>query len=136
MEDNIFKPRELSEEERIEINENDDDESVLIANTNQILTSVGIAFKQIISMEELARVAPSMFVAVVESLYKMKIDGIIRNPQTKADYIQNAQLMINSLSDQLKVDLSYITGEMIVLGNKEALSNLVSIFMRLLSLTG
>jgi hypothetical protein len=77
-----------------------------------------------------------MFVAVVESLYKMKIDGIIRNPQTKADYIQNAQLMINSLSDQLKVDLSYITGEMIVLGNKEALSNLVSIFMRLLSLTG
>jgi hypothetical protein len=126
----------LPQEGRGENNENNEDESILLTNTNRILTSVGIAFKQINSLEELARVAPSMFVAVVESLYKIKIDGIIRNPQTKADYVNNAQLMIDSLSEQLKVDLSYITGDMIVDGNKEALTNLVNIFMRLLSLTG
>jgi hypothetical protein len=113
-----------------------DDDSILIANTNKILTSLGIAFKQIISMDSFVHVAPSMFVAIVESLFKMKIDGIIRSPRSKSDYIHNAQLMIDCLSEQLKLDLSYITGEMIVEGNTEALSNLVSICLRLLTLTG
>lgn len=116
--------------------EDDDDESVLIANTNKVLTSLGIATKHILSMEELRRVAPSMFVGVVEALFKMKIDGIIRSPQSKQDYIHNAQLMIDYLSEQMQLDVSYITGDLIWEGNFEALSNLVSIFLRLLSLTG
>jgi hypothetical protein len=128
----VYRRRPSSEDK----GDRGDDDSILIANTNKILTSLGIAFKQIISMDSFVHVSPSMFVAIVESLFKMKIDGIIRSPRSKSDYIHNAQLMIDCLSEQLKLDLSYITGEMIVEGNTEALSNLVSICLRLLTLTG
>lgn len=77
-----------------------------------------------------------MFVPIVEGFFKVKIDGIIRNPQSKEDYIHNAQLTIDCLSELMKVDLTYITGEMIWEGNREAISNLVSIFLRLLKITG
>jgi hypothetical protein len=113
---------------------NSDSKSVLIADTNKLLSAVGIGAKKITSMEELIRVAPSMFVAIFEALYHMKIDGVVRNPQTREDYIANAQLVIDNLSDQINIDLTHIGGESIVAGDFDALSNLVHIFVRIVSL--
>lgn len=113
----------------------DDDSSVLLSNTNKLLSAVGISAKKIISTEELSRVASSMIVAVFESLFHQKIDGIVRNPTSIKHYERNAQLVIDSLSDQIQLDLQHITGKSIVSGDLRVLSNLVHILVRIVSLT-
>jgi len=111
------------------------DANHLIDNVNRLLAEVGIEAKAIDSFDELKRVAPSMFVAVYESLYHNRIDEIIRAPRTLADYERNAQVVIDHLSEQIHVDLAHITGKSIVEGNFESLSNLTHIFLRIVSLT-
>lgn len=113
----------------------DDDSSVLIANTNKLLSAVGISAKKISTTDELSRVASSLIVAVFESLFHQRVDGIIRNPRSKDDYERNAQLIIDSLSDQIQVDLKHITGRSIVSGDLRVLSNLIHILVRIVSLT-
>lgn len=113
----------------------DDDTSVLLANTNKLLTAVGISAKRIESTEELSRVASSLFVAVYESLFHQKIPGVIRNPVSRSEFERNAQLVIDSLSDQIQLDLKHITGRSIVGGDLRVLSNLVHILVRIVSLT-
>ena len=113
----------------------DDDSSVLLTNTNKLLQAVGISAKRIESTDELSRVASSLFVAVYESLFHQRINGIVRYPRTKDDYERNAQLVINCLSDQIQLDLKHITGRSIVSGDLRVLSNLVHILVRIVSLT-
>ncbi len=111
------------------------DTVALLSNTNKLLLAVGITAKTINSIEELTRVASSMFVAIFESLFHTRIDGIIRNPTSKTDYEENAQLVVDNLSDQIQMDLKHITGESIVKGDLRALSNLVHILVRIVSIT-
>lgn len=118
-----------------EVPTSDDDSSVLLSNTNKLLTAVGISAKKIVSTEELSRVASSLIVAVFESLFHQKITGIVRNPQSTEHYEQNAQLVIDCLSDQIQLDLQHITGKSIVSGDLRVLSNLVHILVRIVSLT-
>lgn len=113
----------------------DDDSSVLLSNTNKLLSAVGISAKKISTTDELSRVASSLIVAVFESLFHQRVDGVIRNPRSKEDYEKNAQLIIDSLSDQIQVDLKHITGRSIVSGDLRVLSNLVHILVRIVSLT-
>lgn len=113
----------------------DDDSSILLSNTNKLLTAVGISSKKILSTEEMSRVASSLFVAVFESLFHQRIKGVIRTPQSEKDYEHNAQLVIDSLSDQIQLDLRHITGKSIVSGDIRVLSNLVHILVRIVSLT-
>ena len=120
----------LSSPSSIDTEEN----SVLIANTNKLLSAVGIRAKHIFSVDELCRVAPSMFVAVFEALYQMRIEDVVRQPRSREDYIRNAQLVIDQLSDQIGIDLVHITGASIVDGDLDALNNLVHIFNRIVSL--
>lgn len=109
--------------------------SMLLQNTNNLLKHVGISAKKISSVAELSRVASSMFVAVYESLFHVRLDGIIRSPQTKDEYAENAQRVIDGLSQQIHLNLQHITGKGIVGGDIRALSNLVHIFVRLVSVT-
>lgn len=118
-----------------EVPTSDDDSSVLLSNTNKLLFAVGISAKKIVSTEELSRVASSMIVAIFESLFHQRIDGIIRNPTSIHHYERNAQLVIDSLSDQIQLDLQHITGKSIVKGDLRVLSNLVHILVRIVSLT-
>lgn len=46
-------------------------------------------------MGELVKVASSMFVAVFESLFHVRLEGIIRNPQSRDEYAHNAQRVID-----------------------------------------
>lgn len=117
-------------------NENDEeDTAILLAETNKLLSAVGISAKKILSIEELARVASSMFVAVFESLFRFRVEGINRNPRSREDYAANAQHVINHVSEQIQMDLKHISGHAIVDGEFRALSNLVHIFVRILSIT-
>lgn len=109
--------------------------SRLIASTNKLLADVGIERKKITSKEELVRVAPSMVVVVFEALCHTRIEDIERNPTTRKHYENNAQLVIDNLSDQINIPLTHISGKSIVEGDLRALSNLVYIFKRIVTLT-
>ena len=102
---------------------------------NTLLTTVGIDSKRIASLEELTRVASSMFVAVFESLFQVRLEGIIRHPYTMTDYKINAQLVVDGLSHQIQTDLQHISGESIVNGDIRSVSNLVNILYRCVNMT-
>ena len=67
------------------------DYDALLSDTNDVLTAVGISSKYIKSIEELARVASSMFVAIFESMFHKRLDGIVRFPKTLREYAHNSQ---------------------------------------------
>lgn len=111
------------------------DSPSLLANTNKLLEWVNIMNKPILSLDELFRVSSSLFVAVFESLFRMQIPGVNRQPKLRNDYIHNAQLVVDHLSEQIQMDLKHITGNAIVDGDKRVLSNLVHILVRIVSIT-
>jgi hypothetical protein len=108
---------------------------VLLSNANRLLAAVGIVSKEIISPEELARVASSMFVAVLESLFHRRIDGINRNPQKDVDYAENAQIAIDYISRRIQMDLKHISGKEIASGDLTSISNLINILLWITSIT-
>ena len=90
---------------------------------------MGITTKKIASIQELTRVASSMFVAVFEALFHVRLTGIVRQPTTKEDYEFNVQRVIDGLGAQINMNLQHIPGRAIVQGDIRALSNLVHIFV-------
>lgn len=107
----------------------------ILEETNSLLLAVGISAKQISSIEELSRVASSMFVAIYESLFHIRLDDIVRNPQSKDEYVHNAQLVIDGLSEQIQMDLQHITGGSIANGDIRAISHLVNLLTRIVAIT-
>jgi hypothetical protein len=107
----------------------------LMNDTNRLLSAIGISAKQISSIEELSRVASSMIVAVYESVFETRLDNIIRNPESRAQYVHNAQIVINELSDRIQMDLAHITGESVVNGDFISISHLVNLFTRVVIIT-
>lgn len=112
------------------------DYTMLLFNTNNLLTAAGITAKKIKTIGELTRVASSMFVAVYESLFHVRVEGIIRSPKSKEDYVSNVQKVIDGLSGQIQMDLQHIKGNLIVEGDVRSLSNLIHIFIRIIAITG
>ena len=113
------------------------DHELLLHNTNQMLSLIGINRhgKKIMSIEELQRVASSMFVAIYESLFQERIDGIIRNPQAIEDYEENAQMIVDRVGDRIHMGLQHITGAAITEGDLMAILNLINIFTRIANIT-
>lgn len=111
------------------------EDAELLDEVNSLLVAVGISSKRISSLDELTRVASSMFVAIFESLFQVRLEGIIRNPYTTMDYVINAQLVVDGLSHQIQMDLQHISGESIVNGDVRALSNLIHILYRCVNMT-
>ena len=61
------------------------------------------------------------------------LTDVIRKPRTFKQEVHNAQLVINTLSqDVLNVSLSHIQGENIVNGDRETIGNLLEVFKGLL----
>ena len=59
--------------------------------------------------------------------------GVVRNPRTAKEEIHNAQLVIDTLSqDVLNASLSHIQGEHLVNGDRETIANLLEVFKGLL----
>ena len=73
----------------------DDDPSTVLSNTNNLLSVVGISTKKVTSFADLVEDASSIFVAVFESLFHVRLEGIIRSPQNGEEYAHNAQQVID-----------------------------------------
>ena len=85
----------------------DDDPSVVLQNTNSLLSIVGISAKKVTSIGELTRVASSMFVAIFESLFHVRMDHIIRNPQTR----EEVQILSPSISILYSSSLTFFLSD-------------------------
>lgn len=108
---------------------------LLLHNTNQMLSSIGINAKKIMSIDELQRVASSMFVAIYESLFHERVAGINRHPNAIEDYEENAQMIIDRVGSRIHMDLQHITGTAITSGDLMAILNLINIFTRIANIT-
>eukprot|EP01041_Mallomonas_annulata_P007572 gene7572-15525_t len=106
----------------------------LVNNINKLLEFAGLN-KLITDVEELIRVSSSMFVAIFEALFQVKLDGIRRTPMAFEDYVHNAQLVVNGISQQIQMNLQHISGKAIVCGDLQSLSNLSNVFLRVINIT-
>jgi hypothetical protein len=84
------------------------DANELLDRTDAILAQVGQhGFKDI---EELQRLACSMFVYLFESIFD-RLEGVERRPRLKAEYAYNADLVIHAFENIVGVNLADISGE-------------------------
>ncbi|XP_034385720.1 centrosomal protein of 95 kDa-like isoform X3 [Cyclopterus lumpus] len=75
----------------------------------------------------------NVFIALYENILGEKVPDYITVPCSQEDNVHNVQSVIDSLSlDYLQISLSHITGENVVSGDKESISNLLEIFDGLL----
>lgn len=96
--------------------------------TNSLLREVGISTKYI-TLGELQESASSMFVAIFEALYDVRLEGVVRKPTKSSDYVHNAQLVLDALSQSLKgVNVGHITAHGICSGDVVEIQHLVEIF--------
>lgn len=113
-------------------------ENELLRNTNKMLNNAGLVdtLNAVKSIEELQKVASSMFVAVYEARFHIRLEEIIRNPNNELDNIYNSNILLNHLQNRINMKLKHISGLSIAQGNLKALYNLVRIFLHLLNTQG
>ena len=104
----------------------------LLSRTNKLFQYVGIE-KPISTIEEIFSNSSSMFVALIESLFNTRLEKVYRYPSSKADYITNAQLVVDFLSEKAQMELKNISGEAIVDGDNQSISNLVDILIEIVN---
>ncbi|KAK3575142.1 hypothetical protein QTP86_020960 [Hemibagrus guttatus] len=84
-------------------------------------------------IQRLTECDASVFVALYEAILGEKVPDYIVVPKSQEDDIHNVQSVIDSLAlDYLQISLSHITGENIVIGDKDSIRNLLEIFDGLL----
>lgn len=103
----------------------------VLPRANTLLATVGVRSPPIQSLAELQQSASSMFVAVFEAIFQIRLREIIRRPQHRGDWVNNAEVVIGKLRtfplarDRLPAGMS---GEQIVAGDLRAIALLVDVF--------
>lgn len=113
---------------------------------NRLLESVaGIP----LSIHSLDDCVPSLWVALTESLFDIKLAGIYKSHQhlaqgkkqdqeniNKAGLISNSRLVLDTLSELLELDLSHLSAEALANGNPQESKFLIDILYQLAGLMG
>ncbi|CAK9016301.1 Centrosomal protein of 95 kDa (Cep95) (Coiled-coil domain-containing protein 45) [Durusdinium trenchii] len=100
----------------------------IVRRTNELFVKLNITTRPIQAFEELQKSASSMFVAIFETLFNVRLKNVIRKPRVVTDYIANAQLVMTALSESLPIDLSFLSGEAIYHGDPMQIHHMLSIF--------
>ncbi|XP_021350941.1 centrosomal protein of 95 kDa-like [Mizuhopecten yessoensis] len=112
------KSRRLNEEDRR-----------IVSQTNTLLEQLNL-FTPISCVEDLNVLT---YVSLFEGLCGEHLAGIVRNPLTKEDEIQNCQIVIDTLaSDVLHTSLTHISGRQVVEHDRESILHFLEIFSGLL----
>eukprot|EP00514_Thraustochytrium_sp_LLF1b_P013584 CAMPEP_0184542980 /NCGR_PEP_ID=MMETSP0199_2-20130426/2584_1 /TAXON_ID=1112570 /ORGANISM="Thraustochytrium sp., Strain LLF1b" /LENGTH=602 /DNA_ID=CAMNT_0026936945 /DNA_START=109 /DNA_END=1917 /DNA_ORIENTATION=- len=105
----------------------------IVRRTNELFVRLNITTRPIQAFEELQKSASSMFVAIFETLFNVRLKDVIRKPRVVTDYITNAELVMTALSKALPIDLSALSGERIYRGDPVQINEMLSIFESLWS---
>ncbi|GBG29727.1 Centrosomal protein of 95 kDa [Hondaea fermentalgiana] len=100
----------------------------IVQRTNDLFVKLNITTRPIQAFEELQKSASSMFVAIFETLFNVRLKNVIRKPRVVTDYITNANLVMTALSESLPIDLSFLSGEDIYRGDPVQIHHMLSIF--------
>ncbi|XP_026215300.1 centrosomal protein of 95 kDa [Anabas testudineus] len=96
---------------------------------NDLLSKCNINLK----LKKLTDCHANVFISLYENILGENVPDYIAAPRSQEDDIHNVQAVIDSLSlDYLQISLSHITGENVVIGDKESIGNLLEIFDGLL----
>ncbi len=99
---------------------------------NELLVRTGLSAVDLPVEElkaEINRGSSSMFVGLFEATYKVRLEGIIRQPTKEGDYISNAHLVIDALKHYCQQsDVVHIAPVAIAKSNLEAVYDLLRIF--------
>ena len=102
-------------------------EADVLERTNKLISVVGLSAKPIAEISELQQCAASMFVAIFESMFRVRVRDIIRVPTYPEDYKRNAQLIIKALTSAFRVEIPAVTGNLICEGDVKAISDVVDV---------
>ena len=105
----------------------------VLTKTNFLIQTAEVRAEPITSLRELEQCAASMFVAIFESMFRVRLRGIVREPERLQDYAQNAQLVIDAISSAFHVDIRHINGNLICAGHRASISTLVDVFIEILT---
>uniref|UniRef100_A0A7S2WBU4 DUF5745 domain-containing protein n=1 Tax=Mucochytrium quahogii TaxID=96639 RepID=A0A7S2WBU4_9STRA len=122
----LGKKREEQRDE--DMTAKDDFHEAIVRRTNELFVKLNITTRPIQAFEELQKSASSMFVAIFETLFNVRLKNVIRKPRVVTDYITNAELVMTALSESLPVDLSYLSSEAIYRGEPKHIHHMLSIF--------
>jgi len=100
----------------------------IVRRTNELFVKLNITTRPIQAFEELQKSASSMFVAIFETLFNVRLKNVIRKPRVVTDYITNAELVMTALSESLPLDLSFLSGEAIYRGDPHQIDQMLKIF--------
>eukprot|EP00948_MAST-09A_sp_MAST-9A-sp1_P002320 g2320.t1 len=107
----------------------------IVAAANSLLGNLGVLNTSISSYPELCESASTIFVVVFQSLFGIKLKGIVQVPTRTEHFIHNAQLVIDTLSNHvLGIKLKHINGVDICLGDPAAIKNLIDIFAEIMGI--
>jgi hypothetical protein len=110
-------------------------ETSLLSDANRLLVSLRPDAKVLESVSELQDIATSLFVAVFESLFVVRLRGVVRKPSNETELRHNAMLVLSGLKKMLPKGMVQIppeiTAESIVNGNIPAISYLIRFFLEL-----
>ena len=109
-------------------------DAALLAGTNRLLDAIGLGDQPFESVEEVCGSASSLLVAVFEALFATRIAGVQRRPVGAADYVNNAQLALDTLRALLPARVTIpadVSGEAIAAGDRSALAFIVALFLDL-----
>jgi hypothetical protein len=104
----------------------------VLERTNKLILTVGLSAKPIEEISELRQCAASMFVAIFESMFRVRVRDIVRVPTYPEDYKRNAQLIIKAITSAFLVDIPHITGASICEGDVRAISDLVDVISNII----
>ena len=101
------------------------DEEDFVGMLNQVLRTVGLR-AQVSNFDECAQA--SVFVAIFERLFQVRLSNVIRNPETYEDRVLNCQRVIDALGGVTNAD---IAADRICSGNFDAIASLITVFHEL-----
>ncbi|EQC40449.1 hypothetical protein SDRG_02345 [Saprolegnia diclina VS20] len=106
----------------------DRDEARLIEETNALLRLTGFGDRTFKTVPELVASVSSMSVALYERLFELRLENVVREPKTIADYSENAQRVVDALAAaMLSDDLANVTGVKVCTGDLAAIRDLVRV---------
>lgn len=98
------------------------DEADFVDMLNRVLSIVGLR-AQVSRFDECAQA--SVFVAIFERLFQVRLSNVIRNPETYEDRVLNCQRVIDALGGVTHAD---IAADRICSGDFDAIASLITVF--------
>ncbi|RLN10504.1 hypothetical protein BBJ28_00016028 [Nothophytophthora sp. Chile5] len=119
----------------------EDDELLLIAATNALLSRLGFGDRAFVGLADLVASVSSMSVALYEKLFQFRLRDVERTPRTRQDYEHNAQIVADALQGALleqnvedRATAAELTGERLCAGDLGSIRRLLQMLEQVYAL--